>query len=70
MEEEKRRLEEKIRGENERVKNYEAMLRKIGDEREDERRKTLMSEAEAKRSLEKLHQEREELRKLLEDNDR
>jgi len=34
MEDEKRRLEEKIRSENERVRNYEAMLRKIGDERE------------------------------------
>ena len=30
MEEEKRRLEEKIRSENERAKNYEAMLRRIG----------------------------------------
>jgi hypothetical protein len=30
MEDEKRRLEEKIRGENERAKNYEAMLRRIG----------------------------------------
>ena len=30
MEEEKKKLEDKIRGENERARNYEAMLRKIG----------------------------------------
>lgn len=34
MEDEKRRLEEKLRGENDRVRNYEAMLRRIGEERE------------------------------------
>jgi hypothetical protein len=44
------------------------MLRKIGEEREDERRKTQLSEAAAMRSIEQLNQEREELRKLLEDN--
>jgi len=43
MEGEKRRLEEKIRAENERTKNYEAMLRRIGEEREEERRKTQLS---------------------------
>lgn len=69
MEEEKRRLEEKIRGESERAKNYEAMLRRIGEEREDERRKTQMSEQQALRSIEKLNKEREEIRKLLESNE-
>lgn len=51
MEDEKRRLEEKLRSENERVRSYEAMMRRIGEEREDERRKTQMSEQQAMRSL-------------------
>ncbi len=70
MEEEKRRLEQKLKGENERMRNYEAMLRRIGEEREEERRKTQLSEAAAMRSIEQLNQEREELRKLLEQNDK
>lgn len=44
LEEEKRRLEDKIRGEADRGNNYEAMLRKVDQEREDERRKTMLSE--------------------------
>ena len=51
MEEQKKRLEDKIKGENDRAKNYEAMLRRIGDEREEERRKTQMNEQQAMRSL-------------------
>jgi hypothetical protein len=43
MEDEKRKLEEKIRAENERNKQYEAMCRRIGEEREEERRKTQLS---------------------------
>lgn len=42
LEEQKKKLEERIKAEGDKSLNYEAMIRKINDEREDERRKTMM----------------------------
>ena len=44
MEEEKRKLEHKIKTEADRGQQYEAMLRKVTEEREEERRQTMVSE--------------------------
>jgi hypothetical protein len=44
IEDEKRKLEHKIKTEADRGQQYEAMLRKVTEEREEERRQTMVSE--------------------------
>lgn len=44
MEDEKRKLEQRIKSEADRGIQYETMLRKVNEEREEERRQTMVSE--------------------------
>lgn len=53
LEEEKRKLEGRIRAEGDKALDYEAMIRKINDEREEERRNTMMDYESLMRNMEK-----------------
>jgi hypothetical protein len=44
MEDKKRKLEQRIKSQADRGQQYEAMLRKVSEEREEERRQTMVSE--------------------------
>jgi hypothetical protein len=69
LEEQKKKLEERIRAEGNKSLNYEAMIRKINDEREDERRKTMQDHESVMRNLDKAQREKDELRKFLEETE-
>ena len=65
LEKEKKKLEDRIKSENDRGKNYEAMLRKVNEEREEERRQTMMDQDNMMRNLQKMQKEREDLTRIL-----
>jgi hypothetical protein len=53
LEEQKRKLEDRIKAEGDKNMSYEAMLRKLNNEHEDERRKTMQDHDAVMRNLEK-----------------
>lgn len=56
LEDQKKKLEERIKSEADKAISYEVMARKIAEEREEERRKTLLDNETIMRNLEKARQ--------------
>lgn len=69
MEEEKRKLEERIRQEGGKALDYEAMIRKINDEREEERRNTMLDHDNLMRNMEKAKRDKDELKRILDETE-
>jgi chromosome segregation ATPase len=69
LEDQKRKLEDKIKAENTKNVNYQTMLKKANDDREEERRQTMHDHESIMRNLDRAKKEKEELQRFLEETE-